>query len=50
MLKASRRGRRKGGREKGGREGEREGGRREKTIEVKIIKQRKGKLYVQEDR
>ena len=45
MLKASRRGRRERGREKG-----REKGRREKTIEYKIIKQRKGKLYGQEDR
>ena len=39
MLKASRRGRR----------GRKEG-RREKTIEYKIIKQRKGKVYGQEYR
>ena len=34
----------------GRREGERKEGRREKTIEYKIIKQRKDKLYGQEDR
>ena len=42
-------GRKEGGREEGGRERGREG-RREKTIEDKIIKQRKGIVHSQEDR